>query len=434
MDAGELWNVSNASCRTIAKKPNFQVWNGSVYTRGSIKTSISEKMANTSESAEDTKNNYDGKKATVFGSWVDYAIVTNANDGGVAGISSGAVLGYNNDRYDLAGGGISSTKADNYRNLSPMTINNSGSKLGVGLVDASDSVSTNLKRLNSRYRGKTKTYTKEDGYDTTGAKKIYTHSTGMQYVYYDHDGDDVSISELTIDKTTSNPNQTTSWIGNKSNVGSSLVKTLGEDNQNDNTLVIYVTGNLTIDRNICLDDGTGCSGDPTKLRTYETISTKSSAKLPQVLIFAKNIYITQDVNRVDAWLIAQNGTIDTCKGFKIGVSNKNYQMVAARDAEQRYTTYGNCYKTLVVNGPVFAKSIALKRTAGNTHGFLSTEEVNVLDRSIGSIGTADDANKGSASPAEIFNLRADVYIWAYTQAERYSEAVVTYTRELAPRY
>ena len=41
---------------------------------------------------------------------------------------------------------------------------------------------------------------------------------------------------------------------------------------------------------------------------------------------------------------------------------------------------------------------------------------------------------GSIQPAEIFNLRPDTLFWAYSQAQRYSQANVTYTRELAPRY
>lgn len=411
MDAGEYWNVSNASCRTIAKKPSFQVWNGSIYTQGEVSAAITRKMAGKT-GAEEQETNYHSGEVTLFGSWVDYAIVTDS--GSVNGVSSGAVVGYHNEKYNLYGGGISTQIVNNYDVASPMTISNN-SPIGVGRVNASASVQTNLQRLYSRYREKARTYAIEDGY--TSQKTINTHSTGMQYVYYNGD---LNISELDIRKEDARPNQTTY------REGSNLVKTAG-DGDNDNTLVIHVKGNLTIDNNICL--GSGCNSDPTRLRTYSSVSTNSSAKLPQVLIFADNIYITQDVNRVDAWLVAADGTIDTCKGFNIGNN------LMARDARQRYATYGNCYKTLVVNGPVYAHDIALKRTAGNNHGFApEDDETDVLDKSLGSIGVASDANKGSVAPAEIFNLRADVYIWSYNQAERYSEAVVTYLRELAPRY
>ena len=415
MDAGDYWNISGASCRTIAKRPSFQVWNGSIYTQGEISTSISQKMTGKS-GGEERGNNYHYDQTTLFGSWADYAIVT--DDETVRGMSSGAVLGYNNWRYNLSGGGgINTSAAGNYSNLSPVTVSNN-STIGVGNINASTAINTNLERLYSRYRDKVQTLSKtQDEGNHGSAERIYTSSTGLQYVYYNGN---TNISSLGIENYgSSRPNQTTR------REGSNLIKTLG-DGTNDNTLVIYINGDLTIDNNICL--GTGCSNDPTRLRTYNSISTNASAKLPQVLIFANNVYVTQDVNRIDAWLIVPSGTIDTCKGFSIGNN------LAARDAKQRYTQYGNCYKTLVVNGPVYANSIALKRTAGNNHGFAPDDGTNVLDRSIGSTGASTDADKGSVAPAEIFNLRADAYIWAYNQAERSSEAVVTYTRELAPRY
>ena len=427
MDAGQYWNISNASCRTIAKRPSFQVWNGSIYTQGTINTSVSQKMTGKS-GGEERRNNYHNGETTIFGSWTDYAIVT--DDESINGISSGAVLGYHNGKYNLSGGGgIGATMISEYRDVSPMTISNSSS-IGIGRVNASTSINTNLQRLNSRYRDKAKTYASDASEGAYGSQTtINTASTGTQYVYYNGS---TNISSIGIRGAGSKPNQTTR------REGSNLIKTIG-DGVNDNTLIIYVTGDLTIDQNICL--GTGCSNDPTKLRTYNTISTNASAKLPQIIIFANNVYVTQDVNRIDAWLIVPNGTIDTCKGFNIGNN------LAARDAKQRYTDYGNCYKTLVVNGPIYANNIALKRTAGNNHGFAPDDNIDVLDRSLGSTGecTTDrngninnrypcDATKGSVAPAEIFNLRADTYIWAYNQAERYSEAVVTYTRELAPRY
>lgn len=39
------------------------------------------------------------------------------------------------------------------------------------------------------------------------------------------------------------------------------------------------------------------------------------------------------------------------------------------------------------------------------------------------------------SPAEVFNLRMDNYLWAYAQAGRYDSSYTeSYSRELAPRY
>jgi hypothetical protein len=84
----------------------------------------------------------------------------------------------------------------------------------------------------------------------------------------------------------------------------------------------------------------------------------------------------------------------------------------------------DCKNRLVVNGPVFAKNLFLNRTWGAFHGSGTVNPVTDV------YGT----NDGSITPAEIFNLRPDTYLWAYNQAQRFSQAVVTYTRELPPRY
>ena len=188
--------------------------------------------------------------------------------------------------------------------------------------------------------------------------------------------------------------------------------------------MIYVRGNLVIDNNICL--GEGCLGNGMQLVDYRfNRKTNSAAKLPQVLIFADNINITENVTRVDAWLVANN-TLNTCAGY-------DPNSVVAKDALNRYSE-GVCYKTLMVNGPVYASELILPRTAGATHGYSPTDSSNVLYRRYGATGASSDSILGCSTTAEIFNLRADAYLWAYNQAQRYSEAIVTYKRELAPRY
>ena len=124
--------------------------------------------------------------------------------------------------------------------------------------------------------------------------------------------------------------------------------------------------------------------------------------------------------------------IDTCSDGKLGTT------LAAADAKRRYPGIGNCYLTLVVNGPVYTGELVLDRTAGATHGAgpqTGEEAENVLKRYYGAVGSKQiDPYLGAGTPGEIFNMRADAYLWAYNQAQRYSEAVVTYMRELAPRY
>ena len=290
-------------------------------------------------------------------------------------------------------------------------------------MTASASYNQNLSRLNSRYKDKASTLLSEIGHNGT-ENRIYSTKTGAQVAHVGSGKTKISSLGFTGG---SYPNKDT-----LSNSSSGLVKKLG-DGKNDNTLIIVSDGTIVIDRDICYGS---CSGDPTKLETYATgTSTKKSATLPQVLIFAeKGIEIDEKVTRVDAWLITPSGTLNTCADHRIGADKGSKIGLVARDASDYKYTKGNCGLTLVINGPVFANHIDLLRTAGAFHGYADTSESTSLKRSIGATGSSDDKNKGSIAPAEIFNLRADVYIWAYNQAQRYSEAVVTYTRELAPRY
>lgn len=406
MDAGSYWNVSGATCRTISKKPSLQVWNGSIYTNGAVNTYVSQKIVN-AKLGSDINAPKD-----LFGSWTDYALIVGKD---INGMVSGATLGFNNSRYDLSGNGGQPNSSDTDEKLNPLTIANQNT-FGNSGINASTAVNMNLERLRSRYSEKASNLANNET-NTGSQSAIISSKTGLQFVY--HNGN-LKTSELNIYRYSSTaPNQTTYRDRN-----GNLIKGLG-DGKNDNTLVIYIKGNLIIDNNICLGDG--CKGTGMQLIDYGlNRKTNSAAKLPQVLIFADNISIAENVTRVDAWLIAQDGEINTC-------AEHTPNSVVAKDARQRFAD-GNCDKTLMINGPIYAYDLVLPRTAGATHGYSPSNPSDVLYRQFGAVGNANDANLGSATPAEIFNLRADVYLWAYNQAQRYSEAIVTYKRELAPRY
>ena len=410
MDAGQLWNVSNASCRTIAKKPTFQVWNGSVYTEGDVHTSVTKKKVGAG------MGTFDGSGAKIFGSWADYGLYVGKENKTMA---SGAMLGYSGYTLTSPTGKPSGTSV---QALSPQTISNTNNPTGQSGINANPSYGMNLLRLTSRYKDKAQTFAQTE--NKTGSQtKIISAQTGMHFVYFNGT---LHTKDLgVVYNGFPNANAVTKHSNGDITVGFG-------DGVNDNTMVIYATGDVIIDGNICLGDS--CGDDATKLANYKSNpSVKAAAALPQVLIFANNISIAENVTRVDAWLIANEGTINTCAGH-------NVNNVVARDAKQQYVNFGgNCDKTLVVNGPVYAHHMELLRTAGANHGNGDSLADSLTDddpreRSLGSTRSTSDARRGSAAPAEIFNLRADAYIWAYNQAQRYSEAVVTYTRELAPRY
>lgn len=123
---------------------------------------------------------------------------------------------------------------------------------------------------------------------------------------------------------------------------------------------------------------------------------KNSSELPQLVIIANKIIINSNVTNIDAWLIAKadsggnGGFIYTCE--VIG------------------DTVNKCNNQLVVNGPVMANKLYLRRTAGSGTGL------------------------ASGDPAEILNLRADAYLWASNRASVSGNVETVYTTELPPRF
>jgi len=141
------------------------------------------------------------------------------------------------------------------------------------------------------------------------------------------------------------------------------------------SIVIIASGTVTINGNIQYADGTlGGIHD-----------------IPQVVIIASNINITQNVSRVDAWLVT-TGTVDTCSDVTTPL------------------TSNKCNSLLEVNGPVVTNRLVLKRTAGS------------------------DTGAASGDPGERFNLRPDAYLWAQLQASGNNKAQTVYSRELPPRF
>lgn len=392
------WRISGASCRTIAKKPNFQVWNGNMYTNGSILTSQTRKHvdAHLGDSSNPTG---------LFGSWDEYYVMAHDQ---ISGFSSGAGLGYygkdgdRNTSLGLMGG--NSPNVD-LCDISKMTIANANCKgsdiMEMGYSNTLISVDKVLDRLYSRYTNPSST------------NEVTHLANGATYVNYNGDINTSQIQNLSGAHSSllTNTDFTGSYIRQtKSSVNSESEQTTS--NYASNTLVIYVTGKLTIDTNICT--GTGDCSDGNN-GGYLTLQGRNSDwytniySLPQVIIIAKGgINVTQSVNQIDAWVVTE-GNINTCTEFSVGSGSSE-----------------TCYNPLIFNGPVFAKSITLNRTAGANPGSGTEDTSDVRYKNL--------ANDGSITPGEIFNLRPDSLLWAYGQSQRFTQANVTYTRELAPRY
>lgn|GEM_PF-568150 len=140
------------------------------------------------------------------------------------------------------------------------------------------------------------------------------------------------------------------------------------------TIIIKASGTVTIIGN----------------QTYSNGSYTKISDLPQLVVLANKIVINGNVENVDAWLVAKDGVIDTCN--------------------QAGNTINKCGLKLTINGPVIAKKLNLYRTAGSGTG------------------------AASGDPAEVFNLRADAYLWAISRAASDSKIQTVYTTELPPRF
>jgi hypothetical protein len=153
--------------------------------------------------------------------------------------------------------------------------------------------------------------------------------------------------------------------------------------------VLKVTGTVTI-------AGNQTYNPDNKGAKYTNVS-----QLPQLVIIANKIIINSGVTNVDAWLIASGapGVIETCD-----TNSMSYEL---SDPLKLDST--KCNQLLTVNGPVMAKQLWLRRTAGSGTG------------------------PNSGDPAEVFNLRPDAYMWASARATGTGRIQTVYTTELPPR-
>lgn len=327
MKGGSTWNISNVACTTVAKTPSLQVWNGGVYTSGSI-------------SAQTIRVN-----DIYFGSWSEQIVIAG---GSISDFASGAKLGYGDtpgQSYNFSS--PTQNRGQTLRDFSPLTIANFNNA-NIGSSGINIQSSSYIQQLKGRYR------------------PANIMPSG-------------SISQ---------------WL---------------DGNVNSGTQIIYSEGTITIDKNICYG---GCNANvSSRVRLIDQNFTASSAAdLPQVLIFAKNININPDVTRIDAWLIAEDA-INTCSlPDRVGVNAEN------------------CKAPLIINGPAITSKLALNRTGGSDPGNGTSESPSSNPL------VQDLSNDGPITPAEIFNLRPDVYFWGQNQANEANNLVTTYTRELAPRY
>ncbi len=195
------------------------------------------------------------------------------------------------------------------------------------------------------------------------------------------------VSQITIDPVAFN-GAMTSGIYEK-NAGDLTIST-GTLDGGSSVIVSVPNGTVTIDGDLMYNDG-----------PYTSIT-----EIPRLVIIAKNINIKGNVARVDAWLVARNspggttgggGIIDTCSDGPHPPADPGL-------------TINDCANPLMVNGPVMARHLLLRRTAGSGIG------------------------ASSGDPAETIDLRADTYLSALAHRSSALTPATTYTVELPPRF
>lgn len=345
----ETWRISDSKCFSIAKKPSFQVWGGSVYSAGKIELRASAKNNLHGYNSSYPYNMTGNSKNRVFGSWVELGLVAK---GAVKGLASGAGTGY--FKVGTAG-------KTNY--------GGQGVPLGMTDVDlggSAEGASTNycvrstLSFANSSCKGSSSTV---GGLSDALYNNVASNKSAL-------------ISEFINNDDASYTIETAKEIGEIKDFAGTVVVNDDGTESTKMTRVIVSAGNIRINGNI----------------EYMNSGYTGLGEVPKIIIYSgRNIFISCDVSRVDAVLIAENA-VNTCSDGDVNDKVRSRQ--------------------LKINGSIISNTLTLGRTYGAAFG------------------------AWSIAPAEIINYDTSLYLWsrklnATTSMDKLVEA---YTKELAPRY
>ena len=172
----------------------------------------------------------------------------------------------------------------------------------------------------------------------------------------------------------------------------------------------------------------GLGKDAVIIRSAKDVTISNDSKLDkagiesswggtkQIIIIGKNININSDVEEVNAWLIVDNGTLNTCAG-----NQPDYKNPDTKKWDGNQHLLDNCNKKLLINGAVIVDGkIVLPRTYGG--GSVAKDD-----------GTLEKDETSYVLRSEIFNYDPRVVKWAYEESEKKPRLVTTYTETLAPR-
>ncbi|MDR2063414.1 MAG: hypothetical protein LBQ02_01295 [Candidatus Nomurabacteria bacterium] len=401
------WIHLKPECISISKIPTMQIWSGGLYAENEVLGKYATKIP---------APFLDAWKA--FGSWSEYDAIGSSRFGTDATLrifGSAAAFG-----RGLEVGGVTNQGIINGCDFIKLNIKNkpsdcknpSNSDMG-----KSQAFRGLAQRVTLRYTNRVQVPAGKTGRWVTGDSTKIDSVAGGAVQGQDYDDWNASSS------ITPKSGEVTYYraSGNATITGTNIDK--------GKTVIVEVDGTATIDGNI----------------TYTSAPLASIHDIPQVIIFAQNIDINPHVTQVDAWLMVGlkggNGVVNTCN--KAGINENT--LIAVNEV------YTDCNYPLKINGPVQAKKLRLLRSYGAGMGldcnYAYKDGIGYTNNAQAQWPNGGRTNNcgskwygtgefpyDSASPAEVFNLRADAYLWAYHQVENYSQAFVTYAREVAPRF
>ena len=153
------WRISDASCRTIAKKPSVSFKAGNIYADGKITTSVSNKRLG------------DDDSTTTFGSWADHLAISRSS---ITHLASGSTL---------ANGNKDASSVCDLK-YSPLSIANSQCKGGTSKTTGQSNAVENgefVKQMASLYLDSSKATEYPGGYISVGSgeTRVYVSNTTL---------------------------------------------------------------------------------------------------------------------------------------------------------------------------------------------------------------------------------------------------------------
>ena len=264
-EGNKKWRISGSKCFLIAKRPSFQVWGGSLYAGGSVKTSAAIKTSLRGLAS------YTG--VMVFSSWVEQSV---AAKGQVVALASGAATGLSSN---IAGGGSHEPSPDYCKYRVPLSIANYSTSMVAGICPNQATGNSGIAASLTNRISLVAPLPNED-------------STTFEY-----------SGNTTITLNNSTKNIVRYNINGNATIGTNSVST-------GKTHIIKATGDVTISGNI----------------NYQAATFTSLDQIPKLIIYGNNVTIGCTVTNIDAIIIAEKD-LNTCVSSNINNRENSYQLM-----------------------------------------------------------------------------------------------------------